>query len=376
MKRFALAAGILALAGPLFAQGFTIDYAVRNSLSGGDVSESNSNAFDATNNLIVTPAYRNAAPSGMTMYHFNASDGSAATPAFVNITGDASQTQGALSPFAVTALDGMHYIYNDSGFAGPGGIEVLDNPTDTQSTLLTTWAAVPFSRNMDIIGEGENTHIAVVGTGAAGDSAVRLVKSDNAGRTSFTLVGQVGGSGGDTGTGRAGVGMAGAPTTGFGPEWIAAGDTIGITGGRLTVHKRIGPLTDPNLGYQEIARLTRVTADVVIDLGGSGRVPVVMALHSPADDVNNSADIVMYQIVESPTPALTEIASISLPKSDTGINLGTTSLTDRGSLDIDRTNMKIYAMYRPGSPATDVVIARLTYDNSDPTTTSDWDLYD
>lgn len=336
-----------AMTAPVAAQSLTVAYATQQTLAGAAANNINSATIDLSTGVYVIADY-SATPS---LHFFNLVDGTAATTPFINFTWDALSTPGALAGFGVGSNGGEIFLYDQS--ADPlGNIQKLDSTADTTAALVSSLATDPlsFSRNMTVEGTGTDTFIASVGTGPDATSGTDLFRSTDAGRTNFVRVGQII----NVGAGRAGVGMS-PVVSGQPPRYIVTSDFVQTL--VFNLYELTGTFpTDPNMGYTLHTALPGVTgAQAMIDLGSATEEPAVIALAASSSAGVNSADVVMYQIGSSPN-SLTEVARVGIPigGSVTG------SISNRGSLAIDRTNKAVYAAYR-GAGVADAILSKINY---------------
>lgn len=363
--------GCIALASSLGAQSLALDYAVIVTNSGGDVTQTNSTAIDLTNDLWVSSAYKNAAPPVQaTLYFYNLSDGSAASPAFLNYGFDAATSPGILAGFSVAVSDdGVVYTYDHVEPAG--GIHKLDNTSDPVTTLLNDIGNGParFSRNLQVEGTGADTYIISAGAANSPDADLDLWKANDVGVSSVTYQGEIA-DGGKAGAAMSEI-IGGNP-----PEFIAASDAAGSIYA-FRIYQLTGTFpTDTDMGYTLLTQFGQADPSTerlycvmpAFDTTTPDKEKVVFNLE--AGDTDESAAITMYRIRPG---VVTEVARVGIPTS----TITPTLLSAvRGSLRIDRTNKILYAAYR-GATADDTVLAKISYTLPDiPLSARSWDLYE
>lgn len=334
-------------------------YAVLNPNSGGTAQAANAQTYNPTTGHIISSAHHADSP---TLYFINEATGADSEPAFLNYTHDpdpADETQ--FAGFSVGANNLGNIFYFDDG---PARLQKLDNETDTQAMAVTAAGQVSFSRNLSIEGSGTDTWIASVGTGTGPDAITELFKAVDASQTSFTKTATI------FSAGRAGVGIS-VPPPGQPPEWVATADLITIK--QLHVFQHKGLLTDPNGGYELHGTSVIPCAAAQFDLAGddSGKKPVIFAL---TESATTGASVRMYgfdMIDENgPFPGGNTLNLI-----DERPLLIDELLTQRGSLNIDRTNKVLYATYR-GVNVSDVIVAKIAYTLPPAATgVKDWSMY-
>lgn len=373
-KAILVLAAALGLATTAGAQSIALDYAAavdNTAITGGGAV--NSMDIDLTNDVFVLAQYGTAGK----LLFYNLADGTVASPASTDFA--YAGTAGLLAGFGVGANNGEVFLYNQS--ADPSGdIEKLDSITDTTGAIVlsantgNTPAYASFSRNMTVVGSGDNTYI--LNTGAADFGAIQVYKSTDASRDTFQFVGELTGTGlTPAGAGKAGAG-ASEPEAGQPPLYITGGEAAGGMD-TTRVFKLTGTFpTDSEMGYTHFAdsEAGRDSFQSQVDLGTeTHEFPVVLALERPTDIANIAAEIALYRLDETPAPALVEVGRAYIPLNTVGAGNG---VVDRASLRIDRDTNTAYFHWRLATPSTTSIIGKVSYTQFVATDAEGWTFYE
>lgn len=258
-----------------------------------------------------------------------------------------------LSGFAIgVAPNGNLYLSDNTPY-----FPLWKTPSVTNGFIVNVAAPgnqFPFSRNLSIVGSGENTYIGAAGS--ANNGPIIIWKADNAECTSFSPWRSITGlSLSPQGAAKAGVGLSPVEDN-QPPQWVVGCDVVGGIG-RLRVFK-YNPETGEYEWKSDANDTTYRCYDAKFDFTPGYR-PVV-AVEAPVSNTNGPVKVELFEL-DTATGRLTLGATLDLTTA--GVTAGS-----RGSLSIDTQNKKIYVINRASENSTTALsMARLSYTLDAPT---------
>lgn len=316
-----------------------------NSYYQGTGKEVNSSTFDKISNQVLVSNYG----TDLSIERYSGTDGS-----YIGSTSLTPETgQPALitlSGFAIGIGEDQSIYLSDDVPSSP--LWKTTSPFNIKN-VASAGNLFPLSRNLSVVGKGINTYIAT--TGALNNGPISIWKSDDAGCTSFSPWATIYGA--DlTPAGAAKAGVALSPVVGdMPPEWAIGCDVVGGIK-RLRLFRYNASISN----YEWSSDATDYELycfDADFDLTQTDKYkPIIAALvttGNPSVTVGLPAYILVFNFdTKEGIMTFKDFIPLTPPLAN---------IAQRGSLDIDPANHKIYVTYRNPGNAQTVEMACIDY---------------
>lgn len=306
----------------------------------------NSSAYDPVSKQLINSNYG----ADLSLEIYNKDNGS-----FVSSSKLSGATFGSLGGFGIGASAAGSIYLSDSTT-----LYKIDNISDT--TVVKVNGSYGFEnpcRNISIQGAGIDTYLAV--TGSSDNGPIQIWKSDNAECSSFSPFKTITGAS-LTPLGAAKSGCAISPVIGSNPpEWVAGGEVFGAQYMRLFKYNSETAGYDHKTTIGGAADNKYPCFDMAFDFT-EGYIPLVAVLTTSGHADPNIPTLNGFNVEAA-------VDIFNLNTSDGSLSfVGSYDLTNdlnkignRGSIEIDSENKKIYVAFRCEGGTNHVAMARLSY---------------
>jgi len=299
----------------------------------GTNKQPNSSTYDAVSDEVLAANYG----TDLSIERYSGADGSFLGSVPLTPAEGQPELQ-ALSGFAIgAASNGAIYLGDTSPFFPLWKTDSHTSPTI--KNVAQPGQPFAFARNLSIVGAGSNTYIG--GIGATDNGPAEIWKSDDDQNTTFSLWKTI------PNAGKSGIGIS-PVEDGNPPEFVAAANVVSNPS-LLRLYK-YNPDID---NYEFKNEITLYSLDADFDLTDPDTTTPLIAVLYTTSSTGGTGRVALYNLNKTTgnLSLQTQLILSDLP------NIG-----NRGSLDIDTLNKKIYVSWRSATSDTTIAIARLSYD--------------